>query len=207
MAKNGCSMSQHSKENTQPIGDGGIYNLFYDSITGRPSRSVERETCLSPFKDNIATKATVPPICLDYARGRCSRGTACRRLHRLPTVRDEGLPHSVDIFGRQRSALGPSSFLGRNSSIAFEKPANQQGLVTICKHIGPVIEHDVSTILVVQFKHRIYAEFAIEALRGQRLSTLSVVYNVSLFGDGLVDVDWAYINLGAAPRESVLDLY
>lgn len=79
--------------------------------------------------------------------------------------------------------------------------------MTICKHIGPVIEHDVSTILVVQFKHRIYAEFAIEALRGQRLSTLSVVYNVSLFGDGLVDVDWAYINLGAAPRESVLDLY
>lgn len=116
----------------------GVYNLFYDSISGRPTRGVERETCLNPFKDSSTTKATVPPVCLDYARGRCSRGATCRRLHRLPAVQDEELPHSVDIFGRQRSALGPASFLGRNSSIVFEKPANQQGMLAICKHIGPV---------------------------------------------------------------------
>ncbi|EFO62417.1 Hypothetical protein GLP15_350 [Giardia lamblia P15] len=207
MAKACCSKSQQSKIDAQSTTGTCVYNLFYDSINGRPSRSVERETCLNPFKDGSKTRATVPPVCLDYARGRCSRGVTCRRLHRLPAVQDEGLPHSVDIFGRQRSALGPGSFLGKNSSVAFEKPANQQGILTICKHIGPVIEYNHDTVLVVRFKHRIYAEFAIEALSGQRLSTLNAIYNVSLSRDGLVNVNWAHINLGDIPRESVLDLY
>lgn len=207
MAKSCCPTNQQSKIGAESATGAGVYNLFYDSISGRPTRGVERETCLNPFKDSSTTKATVPPVCLDYARGRCSRGATCRRLHRLPAVQDEELPHSVDIFGRQRSALGPASFLGRNSSIVFEKPANQQGMLAICKHIGPVTEYSLATTLVVHFKHRIYAEFALEALCGQRLSTLNAIYNVSLCKDGLVDVSWAHINLGDIPCESVLDLY
>lgn len=200
-------MNIQARVNTDVTDSERVYNIFYDNVSGNPNRNLERTTCLNPFKDSIETRATVPPICLDYARGLCSRGVNCRRLHRLPIVCDEELPHSVDIFGRQRSALGPGSFLVRNNSIVFEKPANQQGLLTVCKYIGPVVEHSIGSVLTLQFKHRIYAEFTMEALRGQRLSTLSSIYNVPLSGDGLVFVDWAHTHLGTVPYESVLSLY
>lgn len=197
-------MKSQTKTDASMIDGDGLYNLFYDSVTGRPNKDNERTTCLNIITDSVKTRATLPPICLDYARGKCSRGVECRRLHRLPIVHDEELPHSVDIFGRQRSALGPGSFLLRNTSIVFNKPANQQGLLTICKHIGPVVYYDLGTILTVQFKHRIYAEFTIEALRGQRLSTLRALYNTPLSGDGLVSVDWAHMDI--VPRKSILEL-
>ena len=90
-----------------------MYNMWYHKFTGDRFDGTIREaatTVCDPWLDSGWTEADYRnaeegPICLWFAKGCCTRGSACRYKHRVPTREDAAQAEQmVDIFGRARHA-------------------------------------------------------------------------------------------------------
>ncbi|TNJ28240.1 Torus domain-containing protein [Giardia muris] len=180
------------------------YNLYYESYNGRPTRNEARNTgWVFGFEEE--TMGKLPPICLDYAHGTCDRGKNCIRLHRLPKGTDETLPHSLDIFGRPRLAIGDgNTFTAERKTVWV--PNGPKWVFTLLSRLGPVVAIDMHQHLL-EYNHRIYCEFAIEALGRQPLARLATFLDMKSESTDHLRLQWSIQNLMTADKEHLLDLY
>ena len=126
-------------------------------------------------------------ICLHFARGVCVKGHECMYLHRLPTASDDAhCPMLYDIFGREKHKTeredngGTGSYLrncrtlfvyyGAASTLGGQRMRKM--LATSFGEWGAIEDiHIVPSkcISFVRYKFRASAEFAKEAMMGQKL--------------------------------------
>ena len=126
-------------------------------------------------------------ICLNFARGVCVKGHECMYLHRLPTASDDAhCPMLYDIFGREKHKTeredngGTGSYLrncrtlfvyyGAASTLGGQRMRKM--LATSFGEWGAIEDiHIVPSkcISFVRYKFRASAEFAKEAMMGQKL--------------------------------------
>lgn len=180
------------------------YNLYYESYNGHPTRNEARDTGWV-FGFNEETMGRHPPICLDYAHGICDRGGKCSRLHRPPRTTDETLPHSLDIFGRPRLAIGDgNTFTAERKTIWA--PNCPKWVFTLLSRLGPVVAIDMQQRLL-EYTHRIYCEFAIEALGRQPLTRLAAFLDIKYERAEHLRLQWSIQNITPPETWDLLDLY
>lgn len=88
-----------------------VYNIWYHKYTGDRFDGSIREAAqhrCDPWLDSGWTqadrsKAEVASFCIWFAKGSCSRGSACKYKHRVPG-RDDEPDQMLDVFGRARHA-------------------------------------------------------------------------------------------------------
>ncbi len=112
----------------QPQGGGIIYNVWYNKWSGgdrEDNVQTKSKGRCNIAKDSGFTRADAIPgsyFCLAFARGLCSRGQDCERLHRLPSTFDMFNPN-VDCFGRDKHSDyrddmgGVGSFMRQNRTV------------------------------------------------------------------------------------------
>eukprot|EP00792_Barthelona_sp_PAP020_P008054 TRINITY_DN3193_c1_g2_i1.p1 TRINITY_DN3193_c1_g2~~TRINITY_DN3193_c1_g2_i1.p1 ORF type:complete len:285 (-),score=80.41 TRINITY_DN3193_c1_g2_i1:80-907(-) len=194
---------QLSKKENEGIGY--TYNIWYNRwIVSRNEKSTEevveaRNTIINVKTDCGLTNANQKPgksfCCLFFARGCCSKGKDCNYLHRIPTDEDEyALSIGNDIFGRTRHEIDQDNYMGvgsfnrPNKSICVYnfKPIENilQKLWNVFKDFGEITQMRLlhQSIAIIFFKNRANAEFAKEAMLGQK------------FEDSVLITRWASIN-------------
>ena len=187
---------QHDPElgPTQEHAMSGEYNLWYGKSSsarehGRPVQK-EAATRCNARTDSGRTKgdeAKQRTWCLHFARGNCDKGYACMFLHRLPTgVDDANLDMLHDVFGREKhrddrednGGTGSYMRMCRTLFIYYGGAAEWGGqrlkelLARAFGEWGPIEDIHVvpsKCIGFVRYKFRASAEFAKEAMMGQKL--------------------------------------
>ena len=186
------------------------YNIWHDKYRGENWSTSSLGNAPAPYKCSISlhaglTKADLKPLgscyfCIQFARGKCSKGPACTYYHRVPTVVDEGLLDKMrDCFGRERHKDWKDDMSGAGS---YNKPSRTLyvGRLRIDKHGGDeptknaILQHfepfgtienvnliPKKAIAFVRYRLRSNAEFAKEAMLNQ-----------SLGKDEVLNVRWAY---------------
>jgi len=179
------------------------YNIWYGKYLGdrfeqRGFSKAEGRVC---FQTDVGwTQAMKRPdafMCIHWARGTCAMGKECGWLHRPPTIGDQmRLPKSKDCFGRDRHAThrddmsGVGNFMQDTKTLYVGriKPLpHDENYEMVYRHFsewGDLEECrviDKKSIAFVRYTHRIYAEFAREAMMENCLD-----------GDEILNVRWAY---------------
>lgn len=113
-----------------PVQTGTIFNIWYNKWSGGDredkylSQTKAKGRC-NVAKDSGYTKADSMVgsyFCIHFARGLCSRGQDCDKLHRLPNTFDLFNPN-VDCFGRDKFSDyrddmgGVGSFMRQNRTV------------------------------------------------------------------------------------------
>jgi hypothetical protein len=183
----------------------GVYNIWYHHTSGAGRSTVKRahdawtkilpavcrtrgdaELARLQAGSSVPTAASAQVrVCLDFARGACSRGRECERLHRVPTDADEARmsrDNMHDVFGRSRHALhkddmsGTGSFFADNRTLYVGRVKTLPGeetkarLVTVFGLWGPLVSVrfiESKSIAFIQYRNRTSAEFAKEAMDDQ----------------------------------------
>jgi hypothetical protein len=102
---------------------GGVYNNWYAKWQGE-GKDFGKEVDQNPYRLVVArdagrTKAnSFQPFCIHFAHGRCSKGSSCRFLHRIPIDTDQPQT-TIDCFGRDKFRNHRDDMGGIGS---FEKP-------------------------------------------------------------------------------------
>ena len=136
--------------------------------------------------------------CLFFARGACHLGPDCTFLHRVPTSQDDAKIDIIhDMFGRDRHSTDRDDMRGTGNFNRASRALYIGGLKimrgaeqthkSLLRHMsewGEVEQLRIipsKAIAFVTFKHRVAAEFALEAMHCQTLDS-----------DELLNIRWAY---------------
>jgi len=186
--------------------DAAEYNIWHgkssrsrgDTMTARRKASAQCE----PYLDSGYTRGSAAKqsqFCLYFARGTCLKGHECDNLHHLPTYRDDAQRSILhDIFGREkhrdeREDNGGTGSYMRNCRTLFihyggvnfcGRKVHDSVLKAFSKW-GPLEDIHVvpsKCIAFVRYEIRSSAEFAKEAMMGQKVTTSS---------EGVITVRWA----------------
>jgi len=169
----------------------GLYNIWYSRYCDYSSWRDRREAKLAGTrnkvdvdKDTGYTKAKKGgPICLFFSRGRCYSGEDCKFFHRIPIEDDNNrVSQMQDVFGRDRFRTdredmgGVGSFMKDNKTLYVGGIKNTTGVEKILykffAKFGQITYLRVvqgRSIAFVQYKWRVSAEFAKEAMSDQSL--------------------------------------
>ena len=187
-------MAETVDEAARPAVDGTSYNIWYHKAVGargyesddRPPRTWEK--VLATIVRTRGNEVPNSPICLLWARGKCTRGADCSKLHRTPTDDDCRLVATTkDVFGRNKfeserddkSGVGSflkntrTLYLGRLVMHEYKNRDPEARLREVFSLWGPVTSIRViepKAIAFVEFANRAYAEFAKEVMINQNPS-------------------------------------
>jgi len=191
----------HIEANTTRLEGSENYNIWYGKFTGdnwrngggNPNTCGPAENRCVMESDAGQTKADLRGsssrfFCIQFARGRCARGSDCTWFHRIPTAIDDGMLDEMhDCFGRERHAThldnmsGAGSFMepsrtlyvGRirpdqyNSDDALHAELKAQfGEFGEVEHINVISSKNLA---FVRYRFRSACEFGREAMNGQSL--------------------------------------
>ncbi|CAH0017262.1 unnamed protein product [Clonostachys rhizophaga] len=181
-----------------PPQTGTIYNIYYNKWAGGDKdqlvQTKSKGRC-NVAKDSGYTEAdgtTGSYFCLMFARGLCSRGPSCSKLHRIPGVFDI-VPPNVDCFGRDKFAGyrddmgGVGSFMRQNRTIYIGRIHVTDDIEeVVARHFAEWGQIERTRVLnsrgvaFVTYTNEANAEFAKEAMAHQ-----------SLDHDEILNVRWA----------------
>ena len=171
--------------------------LSYHERKPAPTRCVAAFDCGTTKADALAdtTENTSIYWCLHFARGRCTYGNRCEYIHRLPTGLDDAKRKDLmyDLFGRSKHALEKADNSGAGSYLRDVRTLFIYYAGSIPEHWGsermereirkdfgewgPIeavdVKHD-RTFCFVRYKFRASAEFAKEAMEGQRIGNSKI---------------------------------
>lgn len=198
-------ISSDQLNNTSYIEGQYEYNIWYDKYL--TDRRENKDLIASTYKCEIEldTGYTLSDkisssgyFCVYFAKGSCSFGSKCKYFHRVPTIEEcQSIENIKDIFGRTRFATtkvdngGVGVFTKEIRTLYLtnlkliksmsEKAKNK--INQVFNQFGCV--EDVKLYLekafcFVKFSHRCQAEFAKEAMTGQKI-----------FGDDVLVIKWA----------------
>ena len=171
--------------------------LSYHERKPAPTRCVAAFDCGTTKADALTdtTENTSVYWCLHFARGRCTYGSACEYIHRLPTGLDDAKRKDLmyDIFGRSKHAMEKADNSGAGSYLRDVRTLFIYYAGSVPEHWGsdrmereirkdfgewgPIeavdVKHD-RTFCFVRYKFRASAEFAKEAMEGQRIGNSKI---------------------------------
>ena len=171
--------------------------LSYHDRKLAPTRCVAAFDCGSTKADALddTTENTSIYWCLHFARGRCTYGNCCEYVHRLPTGLDDAKRKDLmyDLFGRSKHALEKADNSGAGSYLRDVRTLFIYYAGSVPEHWGsdrmereirkdfgewgPIeavdVKHD-RTFCFVRYKFRASAEFAKEAMEGQRIGNSKI---------------------------------
>ena len=171
--------------------------MSYHDRKPAPTRCVAAFDCGTTKADALAdtTENTSIYWCLHFARGRCTYGNCCEYIHRLPTGLDDAKRKDLmyDLFGRSKHALEKADNSGAGSYLRDVRTLFIYYAGSVPEHWGSDrmereirkdfgewgaieavdVKHD-RTFCFVRYKFRASAEFAKEAMEGQRIGNSKI---------------------------------
>ena len=198
------------------------YNIWFDKYLTDRKEEKEKIPAMfrcNPLLDTGYTKADMQEkeggafFCLYFAKGCCSEGVNCRYYHRVPTLLDsDKIENLRDVFGRSRFATHRNDMGGVGtftkecrtlyvSDIKMIDCANpvKEMVRVLYENFSPWGEiEDINYIptkgiCFIRYSHRIFAEFAKEAMMDQ-----------SLVGEEILVVKWAYDDPNTMAKKRVI---
>lgn len=198
-------ISSDQLNNTSYIEGQYEYNIWYDKYL--TDRRENKDLIASAYKCELELdtgytlldkQSSSGYFCVYFAKGSCSFGSKCKYFHRVPTIEEcQSIENIKDIFGRTRFATTKldnggvgiftkeirTLYLTNLKLIKSTSDKAKNMINQVFNQFGCV--EDVKLFLekafcFVKFSHRCQAEFAKEAMVGQKI-----------FGDDVLVIKWA----------------